>query len=277
MSLKELKQLAKRYDGRVAKLLSIGRDGLTRGKRISYIKRFGLTQEDVPQLLELAQDMDIYRFDYGDIPEDDSLEFFGVVHAWYALSDLAVPEFKGMLIEMVEDEDEDEYDDWILDNFVELIAPYRKDMYEYFKEGVLKDNNCTWTRLCYIDTIKKMLKADEVSLEDVEKLIKEVLSSGENEIVNASLISICVDEKLIHYHKLIKECFERGAVDLMYIGDLEDVEIKMGLRKIRRESASLQKFYKKETPFVREVAKVGRNDPCPCGSGKKYKKCCLNK
>ncbi len=22
-------------------------------------------------------------------------------------------------------------------------------------------------------------------------------------------------------------------------------------------------------------AKVGRNDPCPCGNGKKYKKCCL--
>ncbi|MBI1851531.1 MAG: SEC-C domain-containing protein [Planctomycetes bacterium] len=21
-------------------------------------------------------------------------------------------------------------------------------------------------------------------------------------------------------------------------------------------------------------AKVGRNDPCPCGSGKKFKKCC---
>ena len=23
--------------------------------------------------------------------------------------------------------------------------------------------------------------------------------------------------------------------------------------------------------------KIGRNDPCPCGSGKKYKQCCLNK
>lgn len=22
---------------------------------------------------------------------------------------------------------------------------------------------------------------------------------------------------------------------------------------------------------------IGRNDPCPCGSGKKYKKCCMNK
>lgn len=27
--------------------------------------------------------------------------------------------------------------------------------------------------------------------------------------------------------------------------------------------------------FMHETAPVGRNDPCPCGSGKKYKKCCL--
>ncbi|MEZ4653931.1 MAG: SEC-C metal-binding domain-containing protein [Candidatus Eisenbacteria bacterium] len=25
--------------------------------------------------------------------------------------------------------------------------------------------------------------------------------------------------------------------------------------------------------FVRDQPKVGRNDPCPCGSGKKFKKC----
>ncbi|GAB3260579.1 hypothetical protein GCM10027296_33890 [Chitinimonas naiadis] len=30
----------------------------------------------------------------------------------------------------------------------------------------------------------------------------------------------------------------------------------------------------KHPPIVRESPKVGRNDPCPCGSGKKYKKCC---
>lgn len=27
-------------------------------------------------------------------------------------------------------------------------------------------------------------------------------------------------------------------------------------------------------PVRREEPKIGRNDPCPCGSGKKYKKCC---
>ncbi|MBW6502633.1 MAG: SEC-C domain-containing protein, partial [Bacteroidales bacterium] len=25
---------------------------------------------------------------------------------------------------------------------------------------------------------------------------------------------------------------------------------------------------------TRATPKIGRNDPCPCGSGKKYKKCC---
>ncbi|NIP43835.1 MAG: hypothetical protein GWO41_17435 [candidate division Zixibacteria bacterium] len=30
----------------------------------------------------------------------------------------------------------------------------------------------------------------------------------------------------------------------------------------------------KKQPFKREGKKIGRNDPCPCGSGKKYKKCC---
>lgn len=28
--------------------------------------------------------------------------------------------------------------------------------------------------------------------------------------------------------------------------------------------------------FVRETPKVGKNEPCPCGSGRKYKKCCMN-
>ena len=35
----------------------------------------------------------------------------------------------------------------------------------------------------------------------------------------------------------------------------------------------IQKEYK-ESRIVRNENKVGRNDQCPCGSGKKYKKCC---
>ena len=37
-----------------------------------------------------------------------------------------------------------------------------------------------------------------------------------------------------------------------------------------------KRLYKeqKESTTIRKEKKVGRNDPCPCGSGKKYKKCC---
>lgn len=35
----------------------------------------------------------------------------------------------------------------------------------------------------------------------------------------------------------------------------------------------ITKAFKKSKTVVKEV-RIGRNDPCPCGSGKKYKKCC---
>jgi preprotein translocase subunit SecA len=49
-------------------------------------------------------------------------------------------------------------------------------------------------------------------------------------------------------------------------------------RKKRRELEQARMAGSGETQQVQQVvrgaAKVGRNDPCPCGSGKKYKKCC---
>ena len=41
--------------------------------------------------------------------------------------------------------------------------------------------------------------------------------------------------------------------------------------RIRQRQGQPQSQLKK--PFVRQVKKVGRNEPCPCGSGKKYKQC----
>jgi len=49
-------------------------------------------------------------------------------------------------------------------------------------------------------------------------------------------------------------------------------------RKKRRELEQARMAGSGDTQPVQQVvrgaAKIGRNDPCPCGSGKKYKKCC---
>ena len=43
---------------------------------------------------------------------------------------------------------------------------------------------------------------------------------------------------------------------------------------LRRRAAPRVPAEAGTAPFVREARKVGRNQPCPCGSGKKYKHCC---
>jgi SEC-C motif-containing protein len=40
------------------------------------------------------------------------------------------------------------------------------------------------------------------------------------------------------------------------------------------EGHSHHDHHSAQTPVIRDTPKVGRNDPCPCGSEKKYKKCC---
>ena len=72
------------------------------------------------------------------------------------------------------------------------------------------------------------------------------------------------------FNDMIKSIEEETA------GALFHVQIE---QKIEREEAPKITGTNKDidgprTPYVRKGAKVGRNDPCPCGSGKKYKNCC---
>jgi len=46
------------------------------------------------------------------------------------------------------------------------------------------------------------------------------------------------------------------------------------IRDFFRAGEWREAFEEVQKPFVREGPKVGRNDPCPCGSGRKFKKCC---
>lgn len=55
---------------------------------------------------------------------------------------------------------------------------------------------------------------------------------------------------------------------LFHVEDPEKVEKKRMSKNIKEGASDKQQTIKRQAP------KVGRNDPCPCGSGKKYKNCC---
>lgn len=48
----------------------------------------------------------------------------------------------------------------------------------------------------------------------------------------------------------------------------------VGIRDYFRAGEWREAFEEVQQPFVRAGPKVGRNEPCPCGSGRKFKKCC---
>ena len=56
---------------------------------------------------------------------------------------------------------------------------------------------------------------------------------------------------------------------------LSPEEAKKILAKLQIAVEQGDRIKKVKTAVKKEI--VGRNDPCPCGSGKKYKNCCLNK
>ena len=87
--------------------------------------------------------------------------------------------------------------------------------------------------------------ADQTSF--VRKIVNGLFSNG-----NARFRSMMKNEHKGFFTKL-----EEEIVDYTTPQKEEEVEMPQ-----------------KGKPLVREQPKVGRNDPCPCGSGKKYKKCC---
>lgn len=68
------------------------------------------------------------------------------------------------------------------------------------------------------------------------------------------------------FKTMFQKMVEYKAVHLYTLKEWENVFSK-------EELDSLYKSQKQSTTIVKE-AKIGRNDPCTCGSGKKYKKCC---
>lgn len=100
----------------------------------------------------------------------------------------------------------------------------------------------------FLDGINSSLKS-EFNLEDVSE---------------ETVITLDVDLSKLYYNMM------EAKADWLYSLPVWDDLLTAPQQK------EIKKAYNKTRIVVNE-AKVGRNDPCPCGSGRKYKQCCLNK
>ncbi len=151
---------------------------------------------------------------------------------------------------------------------------------EYVKE---KGEKAFWQEYGNIETnIYKdlLLNYKEAKKTTIEKLAKEYNSTPEfimgfvdgiNDSLNNPYDLEAIDEntELVLDINLEKLYFNMLDAKADYLYNLPQWDGIFSEEK-RKE---IQKDYK-ESRIVRNEEKIGRNDPCPCGSGKKYKKCC---
>ncbi len=97
-------------------------------------------------------------------------------------------------------------------------------------------------------------KTDEELSEELNQMSPEILSQAKTPQMRKMVIDL--------YRKMLV-----AGVDVK-----DEKEVKKWIKK-HPEAANGGEVQKVET-VKRAGPKVGRNDPCVCGSGKKYKKCC---
>ncbi|MEW6685546.1 MAG: preprotein translocase subunit SecA [Candidatus Edwardsbacteria bacterium] len=104
---------------------------------------------------------------------------------------------------------------------------------------------------------------ETINSEIVEKIFRTEIRTAEEPQVKVPARILTFKPEFAGYER--KEEEERAATPVV-------AAAKIRAQRQARQDLSEEK--PRISPVVRDSPKIGRNDPCPCGSGKKYKKCC---
>lgn len=242
----------------------------------------GLTHKDIPELIRMLTDEELF------FQKSDSLEVWASLHAWRALGQLqAIDAIEPLLRQLHKIDD----DDWVNEEFPEVFAMIGAPAITHIDYYLKEMGGGLSARITAASSLEMIGNSHPETRGKCVKVLTENLTefADNDPTFNAFLISYLTDLKAVESLPVIQEAYEHDLVDLSIQGDLEDTEIELGVR-VERETPGLYADYQyldaflddntsflDDNTFIREKVKVGRNDPCPCGSGKKYKKCCLNK
>lgn len=284
------------YSPPVDKLLTLG-ETPRQGTGIDY-STHGITDEHVPDLIRMATDESLNS------SPSDSTVVWAPIHAWWALAQLraeqAILPLLGLFSRI-----ETHQDDWVESELPRVFAAIGPATIGPLADYLADSSKGEWSRVNAACTLGKVGQQNSESRGAcVARLTNQLeLFSQQTASLNAFIVTSLVDLKAVESAAVMEKAFTLTAVDEGVIGDWEDVQIELGLktqRKFQRKQTSLSRLLADFEALAEAEAnlaelepiedrlslppaplpyvappKVGRNDPCPCGSGKKFKKCCL--
>lgn len=295
--------VANSYASPVNQLLSLGEPRRNESRDYTDL---GISADAVPELIRMATDDAL-----NDGPQDSKL-VWSPVHAWRALGQILAdghpraPEAIAPLLRLFQRADDS--DDWVTSDLPKALAQIGAPVIDPVADYLADSTRGEWARVTAADTLGHIGRQyAELRAECLRRLAMQLEKFAEQpETVNTFVISALWDLRAVEALPVIEQAFASGRVDESVNGDFEDVEIHFGLKTQRehprqpnsltemsRELSGLREqvqAYEQENAELRSVLgemesdslaqphlappKIGRNEPCPCGSRKKYKKCC---
>jgi hypothetical protein len=274
------------YDENIIKLFALGETVLREQENFDYTS-LGLTHEHIDVLCDIAHEITLVDVD----PDTESKIFeitvYAPVHAYRALKSIGDPDFIEHFIDIICEV----YDDWNSEDALRLLKPYKKEAYDALIKAFSDKTLNEWVRITLFEASKGIATETPALFDEFETQCVAILKDKEEqgEGVNAFACSALLDITGIKHIELIRHVFKTKEVDVFLRGDIENIEIEFGLREQRdtpQPELPLAKMFRESMEKIEHsnvnepvsvVKQPGRNDPCPCGSGKKYKKCCLRK
>jgi hypothetical protein len=256
----------------------------------------------------------VFRYEYFKTLADKSGEWLEnrlnfPIHAIYLLGELKAEESLNDILDTFrqgEEFIEFWYGDFMTGNLWEPLYYIAENQLVALKNFVLFPNIWIYARSevsCCVGQIglRQPDRREEVIgwFRDVFNHLAE--ASLEDEIIDSGFIGLAIcdalDLRAPELLPVIKRLFELGYVSKSICGDFDEVEedmFKPAESVFKNDLLNIFDRYNNITSTwygytgedessdsgiepVKVEAKTGRNDPCPCGSGKKFKKCCLDK
>jgi SEC-C motif len=234
-----------------------------------------------------------------------------IVYGLFMLKEIKAENQFDLIMKILE-LDEDTLDVWFGFNFTSfywsLIVFYGENKLEVLKESLKHNKSEIFSNEQIALAILQIFFRNEEKHEIIRKYWTELLEYYNNlseEEVDPTYLAFFVS--YIHrpndyQMSLIKSLYDKDFIDESVNGSFEELfefeedfrelatvfDIQNDLEKYYNEIKNQNKFdnfdeyidylnnKNKQSPIINTQPKINRNDNYPCGSGKKYKKCCIN-
>jgi len=182
--------------------------------------------------------------------------------------------------------------DILTENYGQIIASVATvDDVSRIKEVIENPGLDEYHRLCGLTALLTLYVENDYSREELFPYLGELLDRFRNDFdFVAFVVSDCADVYAEEHFDTIEEMFENDKIDETYIdykdfcdltsdGDADSAKKKLraeGRHSYINDTVKSMSWWHcfKQKPALRK--NIGRNEPCPCGSGKKFKKCCID-